>query len=358
MKKRIRIKELLISASVALSAVAYPCSFASANDESTVFNGSLGDVNMDSSVTTVDAALTLGAYAELQSVGSCDLDEFQLIAADVNEDGAITPVDAALILSYYAYGQTTGNDITMDEFLSSPQLTATSTTTTTTNTTTTTTTVTTTTDPVEHPYSLQEITTNVEAFEYYADKLNLAIMAGITVEYFDADGNKITTNGYDEANVVLAVLNKGYINDEVLREVLSGYNAKQIKDYLDFCVKIPRNMQYSGATVDFNKYVLDSFKANEMNYIASEARKVINGGDSTNYNAVMNSFFITGDYNANYLYDPAMETYMIGWNNTVHNALGIEQETAMDILYWEMLEQDVYPYGDELYNIAQGHTET
>ena len=67
---------------------------------------SLGDVNGDGYVNSVDASYVLSAYAAY-STDKDILTDAQKKAADINEDGSIDSVDASAILSYYCYISTT-----------------------------------------------------------------------------------------------------------------------------------------------------------------------------------------------------------------------------------------------------------
>lgn len=70
---------------------------------------SLGDVNGDGYVNSVDASYVLSAYAAY-STDKDILTDAQKKAADINEDGSIDSVDASAILSYYCYISTTTDE--------------------------------------------------------------------------------------------------------------------------------------------------------------------------------------------------------------------------------------------------------
>lgn len=76
----------------------------------------LGDLNNDAIIDSVDASAVLGEYAELSTNGVSEFDDAQKKSADVNNDGIIDAVDATLILSYYAE-ISTGGTITFPEFI-------------------------------------------------------------------------------------------------------------------------------------------------------------------------------------------------------------------------------------------------
>ena len=70
---------------------------------------SLGDVNGDGYVNSIDASYVLSAYAAY-STDKDILTDAQKKAADINEDGSIDSVDASAILSYYCYISTTTDE--------------------------------------------------------------------------------------------------------------------------------------------------------------------------------------------------------------------------------------------------------
>lgn len=78
----------------------------------------LGDVNNDGQINSVDASSVLLYYALISTNKEGGYDDKQKAAADVNHDGMINSVDASRILSYYAYASTTMEDVmSLEEFL-------------------------------------------------------------------------------------------------------------------------------------------------------------------------------------------------------------------------------------------------
>ncbi|MBE6856218.1 MAG: hypothetical protein E7500_02150 [Ruminococcus sp.] len=91
----------------------YPAGSSTALDNYSIsYVSGLGDVNLDGSVSPVDASLVLSHYADVNT-GAEDSESLlkpeQCDNADTNKDGSITTVDAAKILSYYADSATSGN---------------------------------------------------------------------------------------------------------------------------------------------------------------------------------------------------------------------------------------------------------
>ena len=72
-----------------------------------IFNGMIGDVNFDESITAEDALMTLR-----YTVGLTELNNLQLSVADVNGDDDITTEDSLLILRHAAGFQDANSLIT------------------------------------------------------------------------------------------------------------------------------------------------------------------------------------------------------------------------------------------------------
>lgn len=77
---------------------------------------SKGDVNMDGSITPIDATLALNQYSVSSMNGKSILDGYQEAAADVNNDNVINPIDATWILRYYSYSSMNGKG-TFEDFI-------------------------------------------------------------------------------------------------------------------------------------------------------------------------------------------------------------------------------------------------
>lgn len=77
---------------------------------------SLGDINGDKRIDSVDASMILAEYASISGNGSSDFNAEQTTFADVNSDGYIDAVDASVILRYYAF-VSNGTDISLSDFM-------------------------------------------------------------------------------------------------------------------------------------------------------------------------------------------------------------------------------------------------
>ncbi len=78
----------------------------------------LGDVDGDSSVSSVDASLVLAEYAALSTNGTLTFNDKQKKASDANGDSAIDSSDASSILAFYAYTSTGGTETDMEKWFS------------------------------------------------------------------------------------------------------------------------------------------------------------------------------------------------------------------------------------------------
>lgn len=70
----------------------------------------LGDVNVDGFVDSIDASLILNGYANLSIHGVSRMGASQERAADVNSDDLIDASDASTVLAYYSHISTGGTD--------------------------------------------------------------------------------------------------------------------------------------------------------------------------------------------------------------------------------------------------------
>ena len=87
----------------------YDCKFESLG-EAPEKEVSLGDIDGDGFIDSVDSTAILVEYAELSTTGNSTLTDEQKKVADINGDGLIDAVDATNIMQYYAYLSTNGTD--------------------------------------------------------------------------------------------------------------------------------------------------------------------------------------------------------------------------------------------------------
>lgn len=79
---------------------------------------SLGDINGDKHVDSIDASMILAEYARISGNGSRTFNSVQTGYADVNGDGIIDSVDASAVLSYYT-AVLNGKDIKLSDLINS-----------------------------------------------------------------------------------------------------------------------------------------------------------------------------------------------------------------------------------------------
>lgn len=78
---------------------------------------SVGDVNDDGYINSVDASIVLEEYANYSTGEINILNDEQKKCADVNKDGLIDANDATKILEYYSYSSTNDNPLSMEDWL-------------------------------------------------------------------------------------------------------------------------------------------------------------------------------------------------------------------------------------------------
>ncbi len=79
---------------------------------------SLGDINGDRHIDSVDASMILAEYARISGNGALTFNSVQQGYADVNGDSHIDSVDASCVLSYYT-AVSNGKDIKLSDFINS-----------------------------------------------------------------------------------------------------------------------------------------------------------------------------------------------------------------------------------------------
>lgn len=305
-------------------------SYANASDESQLL---LGDADLNGIIDSVDASLILGEYSASSTGGTSTLDSTQKKCADVDRNSTIDSVDASHVLAYYAYISTGGKSNIVD-FLDGEYEPAATTTTKQPETTTTQAPV------IEEPefreYTLEDIKTNYGAFNQLAQHLKSELMAGnaMSMSYTDY------TAGGSEARLLLAMLNEGYINDDVLGEVFADYSEEELKNYTEFIYSIADIQEMFGTDVDFSKYTLNPEIGEYLNYIDETYRYgdidgliydvFMNGNmsDSCSSNPAVLSMLCSCDKNNNYIYekninDLFMDSYIENLSNKIESAKGI-----------------------------------
>lgn len=108
--KRKTLMSLAAAAALAVSAAGIP-----AHGEAGLFT--IGDVNGDGTVDSVDASCVLGAYAAISAGQESPLYSFEESAGDFNGDGKLDAIDASMILSYFAWVSVSDEGAIFTDFL-------------------------------------------------------------------------------------------------------------------------------------------------------------------------------------------------------------------------------------------------
>ncbi|MBR3680128.1 MAG: hypothetical protein IKL87_07995 [Oscillospiraceae bacterium] len=151
------------------------------------------------------------------------------------------------------------------------------------------------TPPPSTGYTLDDICTNADAFRMFAGKYNGDFMNG-----YGIDGVYGPTYGGKESLIILAILNDGYISDDVIREVFADYSEDDIRNGIIHYYNTRWTFGMLGTDVDFSKYTLDNKLGNRLNDIDDAYR---NGNiDSFLYSVIIDP---NSEIEIEYLYLPA-----------------------------------------------------
>lgn len=149
------------------------------------------------------------------------------------------------------------------------------------------------TPPPSTGYTLDDICTNADAFRMYAGKYNGDHMNGYGIQM-----SNYTTYGGKECLVAFAILNDGYISDDVIREVFADYSEDDIWYGIRYYYATRATANMCGTDVDFSKYTLDQELGEDLNAIDAAWR-----------NGTIDEFiydkWITGNIKPEYIYMPA-----------------------------------------------------
>lgn len=315
------IKKILASFLSASFCIFSAFSFANASDESQLL---LGDADLNGIIDSVDASLILGEYSASSTGGTSTLDSTQKKCADVDRNSTIDSVDASHVLAYYAY-ISTGGKANIVDFLDGEYEPAATTTTKQPETTTTQAPV------IEEPeyreYTLEDIRTHHGAFELYAQYLTNDLMVGnaMSMSYTNY------TAGGREAVLFLAMLNEGYINDDVLGEVFADYSEEELKNYTEFIYSIADIQEKFGTDVDFSKYTLNP----EIGTYINDIDNAYSNGEIEDflYNAYMNGEMIEGGWG-----HPAIESMLCSYDT--NNIYGTGQD--LNIVFMDSYIENLY----------------
>lgn len=185
-----------------------------------------------------------------------------------------------------------------------------------------------------YDYKLEDIATNANAFNVYAQRFNKDLLKGNGI-YLPSTG---ITGGGREARFTLAMLNEDKISDEVLKEMFKDYDMDEIYSYKEYVYNIAKSQTKYGTDVDFTKYTLDKKLGNYLNSIDEANRK--GEIDQFLYGALMEANM------PEYLYKPIVVAM---WCSYDKNEKYISTKSA---------DYDIEGFVDKLCNIVHGKTYT
>lgn len=168
-------------------------------------------------------------------------------------------------------------------------------------------------------YRLEEIAYDGEAFNQIAYRLQKDLLNGngIEMEYG-------CTFGGTEAAYILALLNYGKINDDVLGFNLGVNTADDFRKCNKFVYMINIVQEACGTDVDFEKYTLDPSIGQFLNSIDDAYR---NG----TINDVLNDIFVNGNVPQEYMYSPSTLPIISSYDrNFTYTNSNIVDETCMN----------------------------
>ena len=211
----------------------------------------LGDTDENGITDGRDASLILTEYARTSVGKSGTFTDIQNKAADVDENTIVDGRDASWILSYYAYISVNGGDMDLRRFIKGEP-----------------------TEPIteapteyyELDYSFENIAHEPEVFAYYSRILNGELFQGRGIQSIYG-----VTGAAAECKLLLAILNYGQIDDNVLQEVFSGYSESDIKNFQNFLYDIAFAKKELGSNVDFTKYTFNKTVGEYLNSLEQAA---------------------------------------------------------------------------------------
>lgn len=150
--------------------------------------------------------------------------------------------------------------------------------------------------PARNPedYRLEEIAYDAEAFNQYANRLKRELFNGCGV-----DTPYGGTYGEVESRCILALLNNGRINGDVLARMLGNKSSETIASCTKFIYRVCYTQELCGTDLNFEKYTLDPSIGQYLNSIDDAYR---NG----RIEEVLYDMFMNGNIPNDYLYNPSV----------------------------------------------------
>ena len=117
------------------------------------------------------------------------------------------------------------------------------------------------TEPVKSEYNINDICYDVNAFNYFADRLSVDLRtAGDGSFYPLVQFDSNYSNLRCEASYLLALLNYNSINDDVIAEVLSQFSSDSINSCIDFAYNLGSYQADLNNRINFYAYACDQCK--------------------------------------------------------------------------------------------------
>lgn len=199
------------------------------------------------------------------------------------------------------------------------------------------------TEPVQQNYNINDICYDADAFRHYAMELTNFMKTAPDGTYYNAFCiNGRYTSLIDEGLGLLALLNYGYINDDVIANVFSKYDYYNFVDFQDFLYSLSVNNNES--IIDFENYCIDRSKGQYINFIQDSA---LNGTFSD---------FVNSEIGCQNMPQEYLQDLTIG---CMYNAFGrgsvmCTTEDDVNFVYTDSIDM----FNEYIYSIALGKSYT
>lgn len=204
----------------------------------------------------------------------------------------------------------------------------------------TTTTVTTTTEVVTEPpvieYNIDDISYNADAFKYYADMLSIDLRTdsnGNFYEFINLNGNY--TNMYLEGRYLLALLNYGAVNDDVIASAFSEFNDDTFRS----CINFLYSLGSLNSDLNINVY-FDDYSCNSCKYVGQYANIIKDNYINNNMEEFISHEIDDGNIEQRYYDSLAIKCLLGGYGN--------------GYLYSIEFDNCMYDFNDYLSQVALG----
>ena len=135
-------------------------------------------------------------------------------------------------------------------------------------------------------YVLKDICYDADAFEFYACKLKKIFypLDDTMYLYRDINDEYVYTDGKRECRIMLALLNSGRINKDVLKSELSRYSDYDISNAICLLGRLTYMELNNGTKLNYSDFTLDT----DLAYSANEFRRMVSDYVDSNCNELYN----------------------------------------------------------------------